>query len=140
MIEWLIPLATAALGGYMGQKQQEAQDRARKDQALINMYSPLFGGAPQALPMAQNYQAPGMIQGALTGYSLMNSIQDNARKEKEAMALADAVSTQSQQAGSRDVFIPYAVQEPIMSQGVADSGPFTYRPYNPFVARNPYGG
>lgn len=138
MIEWLIPLASTALGGYMGYKQQQAQEKARKEQALINMYSPIFGGSPQALPMAQNYQNPGAIQGFLTGYGIMNQMNDNAKHEA-ALAAAAAAADHSQTTKT-DVFVPYSVQEPLMSQGLPDTGPYAYRANNPFIARNPYVG
>jgi hypothetical protein len=135
---WWLPIASAVAGGYMGYKQQQAQDRARKEQALINMYSPIFGSAPQALPMEQNYQNPGAIQGLLTGYSLMTQLEDRDAQKAQAAALAAAAG--KAQTDKTDVFVPYAVQDPTMSQGAPDVGPYSYKAYNPFQTRNPFSG
>ena len=115
---WWIPLATAAVSGYLGHKQQQEQERARGDQALINMYSPIFGGSPQALGMRQNYTMPGAISGFLEGMSIMDQLEKKEKASDTSSASSDP---------STDVFIPYA-QSPNMSMGAPAVSPYTYRP------------
>lgn len=133
---WWIPLATTAASAYLGYQQQKEQAKARKDQALINMYSPLFNQSPQALGMEQNFMAPAAIGGAIQGYGLMRQIDADAAKEKEAKEKAAMAAAEE----DTEVFMPYSIEQPIMSKGVPENGPYSYRPFNPFQAKNPYSG
>ena len=67
---WWAPLASAAAGLILGNEQQKAQNRANKNQALLNMYAPLFGQEVKAMQPQQDHIIPGMVSGAIRGYEM----------------------------------------------------------------------
>src|SRR6478735_5737863 len=74
-------LAGAVIGGILGARQQKEQERARKEQALINMYSPLFGKSPEALGMRHDYTTSGVLSGGLGGYQIAAQLGDYLKKQ-----------------------------------------------------------
>lgn len=88
---WVAPVAMAAIGALMAQKQQRAADKARKDQALINMYSPIFGQSPQALPARQDLTTQGAVSGGMAGYQIGQGLQQqDMQKNLYDKMLADS--------------------------------------------------
>lgn len=127
MIEWLLPLASALGSGYLGYEQQKSQEQARKDQALINMYAPLFGQQVQALPMKQNMVMPGIIQGGISGYEMANNIQ-KAERDKN---LYDKQMELLNKANQSDTLVsPQAPSVPMDAYG--KFMPY-YDPWNPWA-------
>jgi hypothetical protein len=91
---WWAPLIGAVAGAVMANKQQKAADQARKDQALINMYAPLFGQQVQALPARQDLTTQGAVSGGMTGYQIGQGLEDQKlRKTYYDAMIADKANT-----------------------------------------------
>jgi hypothetical protein len=128
------------LGGILGYRQQKAQKEARKEQAMLNMYSPIFGQAPVALGAKQEMTMPGVFAGGIGGYDLGAQLDKNARDERKTAAetereliINQALRDRLGSGASTDVFIPYAAP-PSQSVGNPARGPYDYRGgYNPFA-------
>lgn len=83
-------LAGALLGGVLGARQQKEQEEARKQQALINMYAPLFGKAPEAMGMKQDFTTSGALSGLMSGYNLGAQINRPTQAERFAAPTSNA--------------------------------------------------
>lgn len=97
-------IGTAILGAYMGNQQQKAQERARRDQALINMYAPLLGQPVQALGMETDHLTPAVVNGVLSGYQMYAKNQTDSKVGK----LYEKDSANPLTSAPAEVFIPYA--------------------------------
>jgi hypothetical protein len=125
---------SAILGMYQGRQQQQAQTRARQDQARINMYAPLFGQEIRALGPESDHVSTGAIQGAMTGYQMANqyTMNDKLSKLYEAetaakLAQSSAGAAPNTAATGSSTLTPIVNHyAPTMSQGAPD------------IARDPY--
>lgn len=121
MLQALLPLGMAAINGYLGYKEQQEQEKARKDQALINMYAPLWGQMPQALAARQNKVMPGIISGAMSGYDIASQLKrddmqenlykklmgDDAKPSQESLVTPYVAPESSLSDQNRSQFMPY---------------------------------
>jgi hypothetical protein len=131
MLQALLPLGMAAINGYLGYKEQQEQEKARKDQALINMYAPLFGQMPQALAARQNKIMPGIISGAMSGYDIASQLKNDEMRDNLYKKLMEDNGKTSQES----LVTPYVAPEysPMSDQSRAQFMPY-FDPYNAWKA------
>jgi hypothetical protein len=126
MLQALLPLGMAAINGYLGYKEQQEQEKARKEQALINMYAPLFGQMPQALAARQNKVMPGIISGAMSGYDIASQIKNDEMRDN----LYKKLMGEDEKPTEESLVTPYTVMS---EQGHSQFMPY-FDPYNAWRA------
>lgn len=125
---WVAPLIGAGVGAYLGKQQQKAAEDARKEQALINMYAPLFGKAPTAVAPRQDMVTPGALSGAMSAYGMGSQIQQqgklNALYDRQLANTANPNTTVQEQ-----VFIPYQTYQGVDYNRPPQQQGFGYNAY-----------
>lgn len=125
-------LAGGVLGGIMGAKEKKNQDRTRKENAMINMYSPLFGQSPQALGAREDTTTLGALQGLMSGYQFGRSVSPNdVQGFKNIFGSADPNTTQA--VPNAGEYVPYIQQAPGQSAVPQNFTPQFGLPFNPYV-------